>query len=645
MSRSKLSNNELKFYNTAGDNDVVMAKIKGTSADSLILEGSSSATKVSLKNVADPTGTGEVATFDWVNSRLDSLSNGLTWKSPVVCKSTSNIPATLVGNVLTCTSDGQQTMDGILVSTDSRVLIGTQTDATQNGIYTCTTQGNSQSGQEAPAVFTRSQDCDSATELKACAVFVERGTTHADTGYVQTTDALILGTSNIEFVQFSSPGEIIAGSGVTKTGNTVSVNVDNAYIELEAGNLTIKDGSITADKIQGNSITGSQIQDASIFAAEMADDSAPRRCIENGAVNASKLDTDAVTEVKILDGAVTEDKILDASVTTDKINQRHVTADRIALFAVTSDELAENAVTTDKLEDGSVRTAHIFAGEVKENNIGTNAVTTNKINGLAVTSAKIQLLNVQEGHLANNAVTTLKIKSNQINDTHLKSNSVTELKIQDGAVTANKIGTGAITTSKIGTLNGLTVNGIVNATSFVATSASGESDAGFALPKCKSLNNNFTTGQTIPGDNLFHILGSDSTLSAPNFAFDDDITMCITLLVGRLNHLGSNNSMGFLRCEVSYYTDGGSPQAYQDVSGQDAFIGLSTPFSASVNYGMGGQFVVGDGVTRIAGVRVKMMQDGSGDTFEIVDQLQLTGIAIEDSSGSVTRTFNNGSIS
>ena len=78
MSRSKLSNTELKFYNTAGAFDVVMAKIKGTSADTLILEGSSGATKVSLQNVADPTGTGHVATWDFVNTKINELSNGLS---------------------------------------------------------------------------------------------------------------------------------------------------------------------------------------------------------------------------------------------------------------------------------------------------------------------------------------------------------------------------------------------------------------------------------------------------------------------------------------------------------------------------------------------------------------------------------------
>ena len=77
MSRSKLSNQELKFYNTSGESDVIYAKLKGSSTDTLIFEGASSATKVKLKNVADPTATGEVATYDYVNTKVNELSNGL----------------------------------------------------------------------------------------------------------------------------------------------------------------------------------------------------------------------------------------------------------------------------------------------------------------------------------------------------------------------------------------------------------------------------------------------------------------------------------------------------------------------------------------------------------------------------------------
>jgi hypothetical protein len=249
MSRSKLSNTELKFYNSGGADDVIYAKLKGSSTDTLIFEGASSATRVTLKNVADPTGTGEVATFDYVNTKINELSNGLSWKAPVKCKSTAAIAGTMVGSVFTCTANAQQTLDGVTVFLNDRVLLDAQADATQNGVFFCSAQGDGRAGSEAQAVFTRAADADSAAEMRACAVFVEQGTAHADTGYVQSADNVVLGVSDIVFVQFSSPGETLAGVGLTRVGNTISANVDETTLEIEAGSLTVKDLGITSDKL------------------------------------------------------------------------------------------------------------------------------------------------------------------------------------------------------------------------------------------------------------------------------------------------------------------------------------------------------------------------------------------------------------
>ena len=220
MSRSKLSNTELKFYNTSGESDVVYAKIKGSSPDTLILEGASGATKVTLSNVKDPTGTGQVATYDWVNTKVNELSNGLAWKEPVKVKTTVNVAGSTVGNVLTCTANSQQSFDGVAVALNDRVLFAHQTDQTENGIYYCSTEGNGRAGSEAQAVFTRALDADTSAELKACAVFIEAGTTHKDTAYVQTTDSPTLSSFNIVWSQFSSAGEILAGSGLAKSWNS-----------------------------------------------------------------------------------------------------------------------------------------------------------------------------------------------------------------------------------------------------------------------------------------------------------------------------------------------------------------------------------------------------------------------------------------
>ena len=643
MSRSKLSNTELKFYNTSGETDVVYAKLKGTSQNSLILEGASGATKVSLQNVADPTGTGQVATWDYVNTKVNELNNGLSWKEPVRCKTTANLAGSLSGNVYTATSNGQQTFDGVQVVVGDRVLFSSQTDQTQNGIYSCTTQGDVRAGSEAQAVFERATDADSSAELKSCAVFIESGSSHADTAYVQTTDSPVLGTSNIVWSQFSSAGEILAGSGLSKSGNTISASVDDTFIEIEAGNLTVKSNSITADKIASNTITASEIQDATITDAELADGSCVSRTIADSAISTAKLGNLACTSTKLADGACTADKLASDSVSTVKVLDSNITTAKLADSAVDSDKLASSAVLSSHLSAGSVLTASIGDAQVSTAKIIDANITTAKIASNAITSSKISASNVLTSHIASNQITTDLIANDSVQASHLKSNSCTTDKVQDGAITADKLASNSITTSKMGTLSGLTVNGIVNATAFVASGAGSESDGGFALPKSKSLSIDFNSNQTISGDDTFATIGGSNAGAGVNFAYDDHITLCLCFSVFKIQHTGTNGSNIVPNYEIAYYDGSGNQQSFNDVSGALNDFQLYSTFP--IDYQLSHQDVLGDGTTRIASIRLRIKHDNSSDTLVIKDSLQITALAVDDSSGNTNKTYLNGSLS
>ena len=643
MSRSKLSNTELRFYNTAGESDVIYAKLKGSSTDALIFEGASSATKVQLRNVADPTATGHVATYDWVNTQISSLTNGLSWKAPVRAKSTANIPGALAGAVFTCTANAQQTFDGVLIALNDRVLLAAQTDQTQNGVYVCTAKGDARAGSEEQAVFTRATDADSADDLKACAIFVEQGTTAADTAYVQTTDALTLGTSNIVFAQFSSAGEIVAGTGLSKSGNTLSASVDDAFIEVEAGALTVKDNSITAAKVATNTLTGNEIQDASISAAELADNACITRTIQDSAVTTAKLTNTAVTSGKLADGACTTDKLAASAVTTAKLLDANVTSGKLANDAMSTDKIADAAVSSAKIASGAVLTASLGDAQVSTGKLIDGNVTALKLASNSVTSSKIAASNVLTSHIADSQITTAKIASDQVNTSHLKADAVTEAKILNGAVTADKLASNSVTTSKLGTLTGLTVNGIVNATSFVATSSGGESNSGFALPKAKSLSIDFTTNQSISGDDIFITVGSSSDLAAVTFAYDDNITMAITTSLFRVEHTGTNGTTISVLYEISYYNASEVAQAYSDVTTQTRTYQMYS--SSATDYLLGHQANLGDGSTRIAKIRMRIKHDVASDSVAITDSLPMTCLAIDDSSGNINRTYSSGTLS
>ena len=94
-------------------------------------------------------------------------------------------------------------------------------------------------------VLTRTTDFDSPTEVTSGAfTFIETGTANADSGWVMTTDGTVtIGTTALAFSQFSGAGQITAGTGLTKTGNTLALDtgINTTYLA---------DGSVTSTEFQ-----------------------------------------------------------------------------------------------------------------------------------------------------------------------------------------------------------------------------------------------------------------------------------------------------------------------------------------------------------------------------------------------------------
>jgi len=178
-----------------------------------------------LTSVADPSDAQDAATKAYV----DAVKTGLDVKDSVKVATTANI-----------TLSGTQTIDGVAVSADERVLVKNQSTGSENGIYDC------KSG-----AWSRSSDFDSSDNVTPGAfVFVEQGTTNQDQGYVLTTDGSItVGTTSLSFTQFSGAGAITAGDGLQKSGSTLSA-------DLKAnGGLVIESAEIAVD-LGASAITG-----------------------------------------------------------------------------------------------------------------------------------------------------------------------------------------------------------------------------------------------------------------------------------------------------------------------------------------------------------------------------------------------------
>jgi len=180
---------------------------------------------------------------------VDQVASGLDVKKSMRVATTENLDATYNngGGTLTANNNGAATIDGVTLAQGDRVLVKDQTDPIENGFYSVTNTG----GASAVFVLTRTPDGDEATEITGGAfTFIEEGTLNADNGYVATHNGEpTLGTDDVTFEQFSGAGQVDAGSGLTKTGNTLDVNVDDTTIEISADDLQLKDGGVTNAKI------------------------------------------------------------------------------------------------------------------------------------------------------------------------------------------------------------------------------------------------------------------------------------------------------------------------------------------------------------------------------------------------------------
>ena len=150
-----------------------------------------------VTNVAECTNDTDVANKKYV----DTKAQGLKVRDSVV--------AATVGNI---TLSGTQTIDGVAVTVGQRVLVKAQTAASANGIYIC-----------ASGSWSRATDTDTWEEIYGSLVYVSGGTSMGYTTWACNCAATgTMGTDNIPWGQFSGAAEINAGTGLTKTGNTIN---------------------------------------------------------------------------------------------------------------------------------------------------------------------------------------------------------------------------------------------------------------------------------------------------------------------------------------------------------------------------------------------------------------------------------------
>ena len=180
-----------------------------------------------ITGLGEPTSAQDAATKSYV----DTTVQGIDWKASVKAATTANV--TLASDL-----ENGDTLDGVTLATGDRVLVKDQSTGSENGIYVVKVSG-------AP---DRSTDADTGAEVTAnFAVFVEQGTVNADSGFTLTNNGSVtIGTTALAFTQFTGLGQIIAGTGLDKTGNTL--DIDSTVVTL-TGTQTLTNKTLTSPAI------------------------------------------------------------------------------------------------------------------------------------------------------------------------------------------------------------------------------------------------------------------------------------------------------------------------------------------------------------------------------------------------------------
>jgi len=243
-----VTNSEFQFINTLSSNAQTQIDTKLTASDNLsdVANAGTSRTNLGLGDISTQaasnvaitggsiTGLGSPSQNDQAATKLyvDNLVTGL--KTRIICR------AATTGNIdLTQDLQNNDTLDGITLATNDRVLVKDQSNNTQNGVYKVVASGTA----------SRDPDFDNVDELAGQMNIIKEGSTNADRFFLCTTDSGSIGSAAILYTQVNpSSGGTVTQVGIAQAGSEFTISGSPI---TTSGNITLGIGTIANTKISG----------------------------------------------------------------------------------------------------------------------------------------------------------------------------------------------------------------------------------------------------------------------------------------------------------------------------------------------------------------------------------------------------------
>lgn len=486
----------------AADKTVLTNATTAATPSTLMLRDSSGNTVVNSITAANLYSTNSPTTSTQVANKayVDAAAAGLSVLSPAA--------AATVGTNISLSSGAPSTLDGVALTTSTRILVKDQTTASENGVYVPSVVGTGSNG-----TWVRSTDANTTGQLKTGTyVFIAGGTVNLNTAYVITTTGTItIGSTAIVWTLYSSISSINAASivGLISASQIGSVNANSIFGSITAGQI----GSITAGQITG-SLTASQIGAVnagsivgSITASQIATVNASSI---TGSVAAGQIGSVSASTIT---GSITSGQIGSVSATTITGS---ITSGQISTVNATS---ITGVVVTNQLATGILNSLSLIANNLmviqQVSSLPTLPNTSYPVNCFVLdTTNKTMYQNIAGTWTASSASSNLTGTLTAADISSVNATSITGLILAAQISTVNTSSfVGSITSSQIGSVSASSITGSITSSqisSVAATSITGSITSGqIGSVAASAITGSISSGQ-ISSVNASAITGSIS---------------------------------------------------------------------------------------------------------------------------------------